>query len=203
MILTILLGAPTILGDSDVVQTYIQVLGTLIGFVTLGGVLYTLYMQRKALEEQTNVNNIQNKVALKEITPIISLSADRNGYEPWSGYVKLNVSQASCVVEKYGFVKPSNLFSDNNISLRMTNVTHHIGQHNLMYLKRSPNIVDVAPYEYDPNIELDELKIELVYGDQYGIAKYEAIFLMSNIFAPEPDFKLIYQQPLKERPANQ
>lgn len=58
----VLLGVNTLFGDSDVVQTHIQLWGFLLGILTLVGLMYTINLQRIAIEEQNRINSKQMKL---------------------------------------------------------------------------------------------------------------------------------------------
>lgn len=189
----ILLGVPTFFGDSDIAQTYIQFFGFLLGLITLMGLVITLNLQRIAIDEQTKVNDLQNKVAMTTLTPVISLKTQRKEQDRWKGTIYLNVSVASCIIYKYGFKKISNFF-DPDVEELITNVPHDVGEHPLKYIGISPNVNKAEPLATIQGLEIDELKLVIEYGDKFGLTRYRSEFYMEEIYQYQPKFKLVQHE---------
>jgi len=181
-----LLAISNIFGDTDIAQTYIQFLGFLLGILTLIGLIVTLNLQRIALIEQTKVNEIQSKVALKEITPLISLHTTPKIItgSPCQGEVIISIKEASCNVYSYGFIYLHNYFSRHDDILSLA-APLPVGNHHLMSLAFSPNIVKASIYRSEIQRECG-IYIEIVYGDVYQIAKYKAIYELTDFHSNRP-----------------
>lgn len=133
----IVLGVSTLFGDSDVVQTHIQLWGFILGIFTLIGLMYTINLQRVAIEEQNRINSKQLELfqlELREkyynIAPKFKLSIRKPDYKSTrtEGVLQLNVdSNNTVIINSIGLVEiTADFFSefshfDHNIGAILSN----------------------------------------------------------------------------------
>ncbi|MGJ1295538.1 hypothetical protein ACR777_15130 [Sphingobacterium spiritivorum] len=98
----------SIIGDTDVAQTWIQLVGLMITFVSFIAVIITINLQLLALNEQNKINaktmdliNLQIKQTAKDIFPEIKVDfiKDDNQIEVIRGYLNITVQRNNMIIE--------------------------------------------------------------------------------------------------------
>ncbi len=186
----VLLGVQTMFGDSDIVQTHIQFWGFIVGLFSIILLIITLNLQRIALANQNKVNELEMKVALKEITPVISLLTTPSSQTPWSGIIQLRIDNDSAIVRTFGFLLSSPLWENELDFSNILSVPLPVGTHDLKNVSMTNYYLDLTPHISAYGNDIDDLKFEITYEDNYGIRRYRSIFVITRILTNSPEFML-------------
>lgn len=183
---TFYLGVVTILGDSDSVQTYIQLIGIIIAFLSAIAVVVTLNLQRISFNEQTKINDLDLKIKLEQLSPDISVNIRSVPSANDEYNINLIIENADAIIYSFGFKENKNyILKDDNI-LKPANLIIKKGTHLLKTIKLNPNqFAKNAGQSVMNKVQNfnDDLILELFYSDKYYIQKYKYEFIIRGIIS--------------------
>ena len=176
---TIYLGIATMIGDHEIAQTYIQLIGLILSFLSAVAVIVTLNLQRISNDQQSKINELETKIKMKELTPIINLRTEivdisRNIYN-----VIMDVSNSEAIVYMMGFKEhKSYLINDEDLFSSYGQIIN-TGTYQLKRIRFNRRILITTNELSRIDGNDNSLKLELIFTDSNMIQKYKTEYLIS------------------------
>lgn len=192
----VLLGVPTVFGDSDVAQTHIMVMSIFLGFLSVAGVMVTLWLQQATLKSQIEISALQAKVHEKTLLPLISLKNKplNKNKTVWAEQISLKIQNNNAIIYSYGIKTSSELtkhHTNHFVSLNLPLIPDE-------YLFMDISILNPILFKYKnefwkdvPENERDEAIIEIIFGDLFSVTKYRCEYYL-DMNSNGINIKLIY-----------
>ena len=173
------LGVITWLGDHDVAQTYIQLIGLILSFLSAVAVIVTLNLQRISTDQQSKINELETKIKMKELTPIINLRIEivdisRNIYN-----VIMDVSNSEAIIYMMGFREhKSYLINDEDFFSAYGRIIN-TGTYQLKRIQFNRQTLFTTNELSRIDGNDNSLKLELIFTDSNMIQKYKTEYSIS------------------------